>query len=83
MYILSLYAAWPKKKLKPKKKSHTRWTAFSFDYVTHSLWHYFNKLLQCHQIYFHPMMHKVTFFGQAGHVPSYFETQRSMGKLNK
>ena len=39
---------------KKKKKSHTvifRWTAFSFDYGTHSPWHCFVKLMQCHNIY--------------------------------
>ncbi len=40
--------------LSPKKKAHTlifRWTAFSFDYDTHSPWHHFDKLLQYHNIY--------------------------------
>ncbi|MED6250166.1 hypothetical protein ATANTOWER_025826 [Ataeniobius toweri] len=48
------------KKVTTKKKGHTlifRWTTFSFDYDTHSLWHCFYKLLQCHKTYFHPMLH--------------------------
>ncbi|MEQ2238854.1 hypothetical protein ILYODFUR_037610 [Ilyodon furcidens] len=53
---------WPKKKSPPKKKrSHTRifcWKAYSFDYSTHSLWHCIDKLLQCHKIYFQPVLHK-------------------------
>ncbi len=53
LWILSsIYAACP------KKKSHTRkfrWTAFSFDYGMHSPWHHFDKLLQCHYIYSHPV----------------------------
>ena len=32
-------------------------SAFSFDYGTHSLWHCFHKLLQCHKIYFRPVLH--------------------------
>ncbi|MED6277169.1 hypothetical protein CHARACLAT_010606 [Characodon lateralis] len=48
------------KKSPPKKRSHTlifRWTAFSFDYGMHSLWHCFYKLLQYHKTYFHPVLH--------------------------
>ncbi len=33
------------------------WTAFSFDYGTHSPWHGFDKLLQCHNIYSCPELH--------------------------
>uniref|UniRef100_A0A3B3CDN0 Ig-like domain-containing protein n=1 Tax=Oryzias melastigma TaxID=30732 RepID=A0A3B3CDN0_ORYME len=57
-YQRSRYTDWPKKKVATKKKGHTyiiHWTAFSFDYGTHSLWHCFDKLLQCHKIYFHPV----------------------------
>lgn len=32
-------------------------TNLSFDYGTHSLWHRFNELLHCHNIYFHPEFH--------------------------
>uniref|UniRef100_A0A8B9JLV2 ADP-ribosylation factor 5 n=1 Tax=Astyanax mexicanus TaxID=7994 RepID=A0A8B9JLV2_ASTMX len=48
-FTFNLYTAWPQ-----KKKSHTLifgWAAFSFDCVTHSLWHYFSKLLQCHKVF--------------------------------
>ena len=39
--------------LPPKKFTFMfSWTAFSFEYGTHLLWHHFNKLLQCHNIYF-------------------------------
>ena len=62
LLICTLYTAWPKKNVATKKKrSHTLifcWTAFSFDYSTHSLWHCFDKLLQCHKIYFHPVLHQ-------------------------
>ena len=49
------YAAWPKKKL--PHNLIFRWTAFSYDCGTHLLWHCFDKLLQCHKIYFCPVLH--------------------------
>ena len=51
--ILSLQNVKHKKKVTTKKRSHTlifRWIAFSFDYGTHLLWHFIDKLLQCHKI---------------------------------
>ena len=33
------------------------WTAFSLDYGRHPLWHRFDKLMQCHNIYFSPELH--------------------------
>ena len=35
------------------------WTTFSCDYVTRSLWHRFDKLQQCHDIYFRPESHSL------------------------
>lgn len=50
-----------KEKVATKDEGHTlltfRWTAFSFDDGTNSLWHCFNKLLQCHETDFHPVLH--------------------------
>ena len=43
-----------------QKKSHTLifcCTTFSLDYGTHLPWHRFDKLLQCHNNYFHPELH--------------------------
>ena len=31
--------------------------AFCFDYWAHLLWHCFDNLMQCHNIYFHPELH--------------------------
>ena len=42
------------------RKSHTlifRWSAFCFDYRAHLLWHCFDNLMQCHNIYFYPELH--------------------------
>ena len=56
MQLLSTLPA--PKNVATKKVSHTLifWIAFSFDYSTHSLWHFFDKLLQCHKIYFRPVL---------------------------
>ena len=32
-------------------------TAFCFDHGAHLLWHCFDNLMQCHNIYFHPDLH--------------------------
>ena len=59
--IASTLPGQKKQKLPAKeKRSHTlifRWINFSFDYRAHSLWHCFDKLLQCHKIYFRPVLH--------------------------
>ena len=44
-FTYSTYTARPKKR---------RTLAFCFDYRAHLLWHCFDKLMQCHNIYFHP-----------------------------
>ena len=41
----------------PGQKKLCCWNAFCFDYGAHLLWHCFDNLMQCHNIYFHPELH--------------------------
>ena len=55
------------------------WIAFYFDYGTHLLWHCFDHLMQCHNIYFHPELQsflpKIFYWWQESQtIPSVFST---------
>ena len=54
-------------------------TAFCFDYGAHLLWHCFDNLMQCHNIYFHPELHsflaKILYWWQESRtIPSVFSS---------
>lgn len=60
LIILTIYFTICFNLLPHQNKSHFLircWTTFNFNHSKHSLWHCSNKLMQCHKIYFHVVLH--------------------------